>query len=374
MGLTSHKVLALATALAAGLFVVTVLFWPRLARRNWRAVTGRVGLLLATQLALFTMVGLLANNSFLFYGSWADLVGREQTPGVVVDHAAGTASAGSRSVQLLGKQELDVTGPRGPRARGQIQKVLIEGRTSRIASPAYIYLPPEYFQPRYAKRTFPATVVLTGYPGVAMNLIKGLAYPQTALKLARAGKTQPMVLVMMRPTVAPPRDTECVDVPGGPQSETYFAEDVPQAVHASYRVGNTARNWGFVGDSTGGYCALKIAMHHPNVYGAGAGLSAYYKAAEDVTTGDLFHGDEQARRRANLLWSLEHLPAPDVSLMVTTSTQGEANYRGTMKFVAKVKPPTRVSSMVLDSGGHNFNTWRREIPAMLEWLSGRLAG
>ncbi|GAA1375294.1 alpha/beta hydrolase [Streptomyces beijiangensis] len=374
MGLTSHKVLALAVVLATVLFVVTILFWPRLARRTWRAVVGRIGLLLATQLAIFTMVGLLANNSFLFYGSWADLVGREQTPGVVVDHAAGTARSGSRSVQVLGKQELDVKGGRGPRVSGQIQKVLIDGQASRIASPAYIYLPPEYFQAKYAKRTFPATVVLTGYPGVAMNLIKGLAYPQTALKLARAGRMQPMVLVMMRPTVAPPRDTECVDVPGGPQAETFFAKDVPRAVHTSYRVGSTARSWGFVGDSTGGYCALKIAMHHPNVYGAGAGLSAYYKAAEDVTTGDLFHGDAKARHRADLLRSLGQLPAPDVSLMVTTSRQGEGNYKNTMKFLAKAKPPTRVSSMVLENGGHNFNTWRREIPATLEWLSGRLTG
>ncbi|MEV0089948.1 alpha/beta hydrolase-fold protein [Streptomyces sp. NPDC050738] len=374
MGLTSHKVLALAIALAVVLFVVTVVFWGRLARSNWRAVVGRIGLLLATQLAVFTMVGLLANNSFLFYASWADLFGQEQTPGVVVDHAAGTARSGSRSVQVLRKQELDGTGARGRRAGGQIQEVLIGGKASGIASPAYVYLPPEYFEHAYAKRTFPAVVVLTGYPGVARNLMKGLAYPQTALKLARAGRTQPMVLVMMRPTVAPPRDTECVDVPGGPQAETFFAKDVPQAVQASYRVGKTARSWGFVGDSTGGYCALKIAMHHPNVYGAGAGLSAYYKAAEDITTGDLFHGDAKARQRADLLWSLEHLPPPDTSLMVTTSRQGEGNYKSTMKFLANAKPPTRVSSIVLESGGHNFNTWRREIPPSLEWLSGRLTG
>jgi S-formylglutathione hydrolase FrmB len=35
---------------------------------------------------------------------------------------------------------------------------------------------------------------------------------------------------------------------------------------------------------------------------------------------------------------------------------------------------TRISSIILESGGHNFNTWRREIPATLEWVSGRLGG
>ena len=45
-----------------------------------------------------------------------------------------------------------------------------------------------------------------------------------------------------------------------------------------------------------------------------------------------------------------------------------------MKFIERVKDTgrTRISSIILESGGHNFNTWRREIPAALEWISGRL--
>ena len=91
---------------------------------------------------------------------------------------------------------------------------------------------------------------------------------------------QPMILVMMRPTVAPPRDTECVDVPGGPQTETFFAKDLPQAVSDALPGRDSGPgNWGIIGNSTGGYCALKIGLHHPDrFYGAAAGLSAYYKA------------------------------------------------------------------------------------------------
>jgi S-formylglutathione hydrolase FrmB len=43
-----------------------------------------------------------------------------------------------------------------------------------------------------------------------------------------------------------------------------------------------------------------------------------------------------------------------------------------MRFIREVKPPTGISSIVLDSGGHNFNTWRREIPATLAWVSARI--
>ncbi|CAM5447283.1 alpha/beta hydrolase-fold protein [Streptomyces fimicarius] len=370
MGLTSTAVLAVVAVLAVALFAATVRFWPRLARPGAAAVSGRIGLLLATQLTLFAAVGLAANNAFLFYGSWADLFGRQQELGVVSDHAGN--GPGPRHMTRIDSQHPDVPGGRVPAVGGRIDKVVVSGRTSGIESPAYVYLPPEYFQAAYAGRKFPAVVVLTGYPGTAENLLKGLRYPQTAHERVKAGKAQPMILVMLRPTVAPPRDTECVDVPKGPQTETFFAKDLPEAIAGSYRVGKKARNWGIIGNSTGGYCALKIGLHHPDRYAASAGLSAYYKAAEDPTTGDLFHGQGELRDRADLMWTLENRPPSGGSFLVTTSREGEDNLGDTMTFIEKVKAPAKVSSIVLDSGGHNFTTWRREIPPALEWLSARL--
>ncbi|MEW2285310.1 alpha/beta hydrolase-fold protein [Streptomyces sp. NPDC047841] len=372
MGLTSNKVLVLASLIAVVLFVGTVWLWPRLARSNWRSVSGRVGLLLFTQVALFACVGLAANQAFGFYASWADLFGQETDQGVVVDHSANGSTGGP--LQVVSTSDVPGVSAARPEIGGQIQKVDIVGRATHIVTPAYVYLPPEYFQPQYRARTFPVAVVLTGYPGTARALVEKLDYPSTAQRMAKDGQVQPMIMVMLRPTVAPPRDTECVDVPGGPQAETFFAKDLPEAVLGHYRAGKRPGSWGLVGDSTGGYCALKLAMHHPNVYAAAAGLSPYYKAPIDPTTGDLFHGDEKLRNRADLFWLLKHEDAPDTSLLVTSSKVGEHNYNATMKFIQRVQATdlTRISSIILGSGGHNFNTWRREIPPTLQWLSGRL--
>ncbi|MFF7050437.1 alpha/beta hydrolase [Streptomyces griseorubiginosus] len=373
MGLTSNNTLVVAVLAAMVLFAGTVWLWPRLARRGWRSVSGRVGLLMAVQLSLFASVGLLVNHSFGFYASWADLFGRETDQGVVVDHTSGDRSGAPLRVTEIGS----VPGRVGfrPSSVGQVQQVDIVGRSTHIASPAYVYLPPEYFQERYRGRNFPAAVVLTGYPGTARALVDKLHYPRTAQELVKGGRMRPMILVMLRPTVAPPRDTECVDIPGGPQTESFFAEDLPRAVAEHYRVAKGPRSWGIIGDSTGGYCALKLAMHHPGVYAAGAGLSPYYKAPTDPTTGDLYGGVKALRDRANLWWCLKHLPAPATSLLVTSSKEGESNYKDTLKFIARVKAKgtTQISSIILESGGHNFNTWRREIPATLEWISGRLS-
>ncbi|WP_055491994.1 esterase family protein [Streptomyces sp. TP-A0356] len=371
MGLTSNKVLALAVVFAVLLFVCTVWYWPRFARRSWRAVGGRVGLLFATQVAIFASIGLAANQAFGFYASWADLFGQENGQALVVDGAGGSSSG---PLQVMDTQTVNVPGGGQPTIGGQIQKVGIFGQTTHISSSAFVYLPPEYFQPQYRARTFPVAVVLTGYPGTASALIKGLHYPQTAHELAKTGKMQPMILVMLRPTVAPPRDTECVDVPGGPQTETFFAKDLPDAVRSHYRVGPIPTGWGIIGDSTGGYCALKLAMHRPNAYFAGVGLSPYYKAPIDPTTGNLFQGNKGLQNRADLLWYAKHMPPPDTSLLVTSSKAGEKDYNATLKFIQQVqaKKKTRISSIILDSGGHNFNTWRREIPSALQWMSGRL--
>ncbi|MEZ7004650.1 alpha/beta hydrolase [Streptomyces sp. AD55] len=370
MGLTSDAVLASAAGCGLLLFAGTVWGWPRLAGPGPWPLAGRVALLLATQAVVFAAVGLAANRAFGFYAGWADLFGRETGQGVVVDHSAG----GPGALRVTGTQAVR-PGPGRPEDGGRIERVTLTGRTTGLASPAYVYLPPEYFQERHRTRAFPVAVVLTGYPGTAEALVDRLHYPRTALELAREGRTGPMVLVMLRPTVAPPRDTECVDVPGGPAAESFFAVDLPEAVRAHYRVSRTPGGWGVVGNSTGGYCALKLALHHPEVYSAGAGLSAYYDAPSDPTTGDLFHGDRKLRARADLWWCLDNLPPrPGSSLLVTSSKSGESGYKDTLAFVERVKEKktARISSIILESGGHNFHTWRREIPATLRWLGERL--
>jgi S-formylglutathione hydrolase FrmB len=177
---------------------------------------------------------------------------------------------------------------------------------------------------------------------------------------------------MLRPSVAPPRDTECTDVPNGPQAETYFAEDVPAALASVYRTAEYASGWSTMGDSTGGYCAVKLAMRHSDRYSAAVSLAGYYHALQDITTGDLYGHSRPYREANDLLWRLRHLPPPPVALLLTTSRVGEKNYPQTRRFLALARPPTRVASITLPFGGHHFSTWQRELPAALHWLGARL--
>ncbi|KJK59995.1 alpha/beta hydrolase [Saccharothrix sp. ST-888] len=380
MGLTSHKVLALAILAAVLVTAATVWLWPRLARTSWRSVLGRIGALLVTQLTVLCALALVANNYFSFYSSWDDLLGRGNQGPVTVQSGTGAGgdnrkTAGAVVVQVLGQEAVQGGGVvgRDPGRVGRIDSVRIPGPASGLSTDGYVYLPPQYFHPDRQHSRFPAAIVLTGFPGDARNLITRLNYPGAALNLMATGRMQPTVLVLMRPSPAMPADTECEDIPGGPQSETYFAKDVPRVVEGSYRVAADPHAWGVVGDSTGGYCALKLTMRDPGAFLTGVSLSGYYKAAEDATTGDLFKGSEQRRNEADLLWRLKNLPNPAVSVMVAGTAEGDGGYRQqTDAFVAAVRPPMTVATATLPSGGHNFRTWGRLLPPALEFLSQHL--
>lgn len=375
MQLTSTSLQIVTVFFALAFIALTVWLWPRAARRSWRAVLGRIGMMAVSQLLILASLLVAANAYFGFYSSWGDLLGTDHGKVTVVQHGGvQDAAAGAVApVVVTGTQRVDAPHGNDPARAGRIEEVQISGRRTGLRTPALVYLPPEYFQPRYRGAHFPAVVVLTGYPGTAQNLIDRLSYPTVALDAVRTGKMKPTILVMMRPTVAPPRDTEGVDVPGGPQSATYFAQDVPAAVSDHYRTGRAAANWGIIGDSTGGYIALKQAMTYPATWSAAVSLSGYYRAATDPTTGDLFRGDAGLRQRNDLMWRLRHLAAPPVNVLVTTSRHGEGNYDETRAFIDAVKPPMRVASITLPSGGHSFNTWSREIPVALPWLVSKLA-
>ncbi len=358
----------------AGLVTSVWWIWPRLSAPTWPAILGRAGVLLGNQVLTFFAIALAVNNYFGFYGSWGDLLGTDTGVAAPIVTDQGDAGQGVRpvgGVEVMGSSRVPMIPEKG-HSGGKIQQVVISGAASGLSAPAYVYLPPQYFEKKYSHTRFPAIVALTGYPGDARNLITRMNMPTVAAKAIDQHEMPPTILVLMRPTIVPPRDTECMDVPRGPQVETYFTKDLRESMASAFRVGTDAASWGILGGSTGGYCALKMSMRHPEAFSAAVSLSGYFKAPIDATTGDLFGGSQKLQDENDLMWRLANLPHPPISVLVTSSKKGESNYRTTLDFLAAVKAPMQASSLILPSGGHNFNTWNRELPQALPWLADQL--
>jgi enterochelin esterase-like enzyme len=387
MGLTSRTTVYAMVALAVLCVALLVWLWPRFAKPGFRAVLGRLAAVGVTQLTIVAAFACGVNSSYQFFGSWNELFGNVDTAPVGVTQAAdghgdgamnGISDVHGSLVQPAGNQQLShVSGlPTGPAAvNGRVESVKIIGRRTGVVDPAFVYLPPQYFQKAYHRMRFPVIVALSGYPGSIFNLAQHLRVSQTAGELQRKSQMQPTIMVMIRPTIAPPRDTECVNVPGGPQTETFLARDLPEALKSAYRVGHDASAWGVMGYSSGGSCALQLTMRDPHVYTTAAALSPDYRVKDDPTTGSLFGSGPDRTERMNghdLMWRLKHLPVPQVSVLVAESKHGERGYPQTQAFIRAVKAPMRVASILPEQGSHNFPTWVQEMPPALTWMNQQL--
>ncbi|HUK68894.1 MAG TPA: alpha/beta hydrolase-fold protein [Streptosporangiaceae bacterium] len=393
MAPTSGPFLALLSLVAVGTMAATVLLWPRVAGRKSSHAAARTGLLIATQLtAIVAVLGGL-NSYFSFIVSWSDLVGTHASatsaggqgtghppvpPPIVVTHTQLAAGASAAPQPRAGHtpaatRSTPAAATATAAAKGEILTVQITGeRTGITAARSYVYLPPQYFQRAYAHQLFPAVLVLSGYPSDPRSEITRLNLPGVAGAAIAAGRLRPTVFIIMFSSVDMPRDTECTDIPGGPQAATFFAADVPLAVERSFRVATSADGWAVMGDSTGGYCAVKLAMMHSDRFAAAVSLSGYYSALQDFTTGSLYGHSAAYRAENDLFWRLGHRPPPPVSVLLTTSRVGEDDYQQTIKFLRVIRPPMHGYGLILPSGGHNFRTWKRELGPALGWLSQRL--
>ncbi|MER7848745.1 alpha/beta hydrolase-fold protein [Kitasatospora sp. NPDC096077] len=383
MELTSDVLVNSLLALGAAALVITLWLWPRLARQRPLPVLGRIGLMTVVQVSILAVLALSVNNSFGFYTSWDDLLnpgGAKLALTSNENHKGGTPVS-DKLVQPTDEGGLEGVAnlPKGaPEEVGKVESVRVNGKETGFSDQMFVYLPPEYFDPKFALVRFPVVLTLAGFPGTTLNLLKELPTVQTAAELQRSGKMPPTVLVLARPSVVPSRDTECVDVPGGPRTETWFTKDVPEALQSAYRLGRSAASWGVFGYSTGGSCAMRLSMRNPNVYGSATGLHGDFSVRQDqYTGGDLFSGDKTLTQQHDLGWRLQNLPAPSLNMLVV-STRTETDYQQTVQFVdqatqvAAANPQFKVDSLYLDDGGHNFDSWTRELPASLEWMGAHL--
>ncbi|MGF1427838.1 alpha/beta hydrolase [Kitasatospora sp. LaBMicrA B282] len=384
MELTSSALVYVVALAAALTLLATLWLWPRLARQRPLPVLGRLGLLTVTQTAVLTVCALSVNNTFGFYTSWQDLLSPDTSRlALAPAQSGGKGGPPSGDTLVSPTDEGGLSGitdlPQGkPEEVGRVDSIRVNGKATGLSDQMFIYLPPEYFNPKYHRERFPVLLTLAGFPGPAAAWLTDLHAVQALWDLQRTGRMPPTVVVLARPTVAAPRNTECVNVPGGPQTETWFAKDVPAALRSAYRVSRSGTSWGVLGYSTGGSCALRLALRDPESYAAAAALHGEYQVTPDWSTGDLFGGNQQLAQGYDLGWRLHNEPVPKTSLLVV-STRTEDDYAATQQFLATAAPVSEahpeltVDSLFLPDGGHTFDTWQRELPAALEWMGDHLA-
>jgi len=124
-----------------------------------------------------------------------------------------------------------------------------------------VYLPPSYNMP---DRRFPVVYYLPGYGDSG---IFGFGLPGSMDSLIEEGKVNEMIVVVANGT-SRMGGSFYANSPVTGNWEDFIAEDVVGYVDSHFRTMAQPESRGLTGHSMGGFGALNIAMHRPDVFGA----------------------------------------------------------------------------------------------------------
>jgi S-formylglutathione hydrolase FrmB len=363
-GLLSPLTIVLALMLTVLAPVTCLLLWNRLGSHRGARLAGRAALVVSCQLLAVLSAGLMLNRHYGFYTSWNELLGRSSLPAV-------SPAAAPGSLDRIYARQLRNAARSG---HGLIVPWVIPGVASGLpARRALVYLPALYGDPAAVSVRFPVLELLHGFPGRPESWTGPLDLQRILDAQITSRQSVPFIAVMPTQNLAYPRDTQCVDVAQGPRVDTYLTQDVRRALLGAVRVTPDRHGWALMGFSTGGYCAVNLALRHPDLYAAAVSLSGYTYPAHDRSTGELFGGSLALQKANTPVWVAAHWRGfSDLSVLLMTSRQDPSSYRDTLELAAVARAPLRLRTVLLPAGGHNARLWKGLEPVAFDWLSRQL--
>ena len=237
---------------AAVLVGVTWLWWRRTRGRSWRRAVacGTLGVLL-------TVIGAAGMaNAYAGYvpnlTAAARLVGLPDPTMSGLPFPAGTGGSG-----------------------GAVSTVALADPAGGVpSSKIWIYTPSGYDAPGNTTR-YPVIYLLHGYRGGSADWFAagGIDTVMDALVSARA--MPPAIVVAPDMNGGGQRDTEGLNVVGGPQIANYLTKTVPAWVDSHLRTKPDPAHRVIGGMSAGGYAALNLGLLHQKTFGAIIALEPY---------------------------------------------------------------------------------------------------
>ncbi|WP_327070782.1 alpha/beta hydrolase [Kitasatospora sp. NBC_01302] len=284
--------------------------------------------------------------------------------------AGGAAPKDSRVVMPTGPAA-DLKKDRDTKA-GPIMVTTLAGRKSGVSGQVWVWLPPQYDDPKYAKFGFPVLTLFGGGRGDGYNTWADNQLPiqEIDAQLVQEQKAHPFIMIMpvQNLTGDEHRSLDCSDIPGQPKMGTWLSQDVPDFVRANFRTLKGRDSWGLMGAASGADCSAKLALQHPDIYEAAVPIDGYFTSVSTLWTG------HQAEQDANSPDKLISTSKADVKMLATASGGSAYEVKLVKGWVAKAAAPTEVDYYEQPGGEHRITDFEKLIPMSLEWLTKNLTG
>jgi enterochelin esterase-like enzyme len=366
VGLTSPALPYLLAILAVGTLLAIIVDWRSMAGRNLRSVVHRAVSLVGLQFFVLAFIFVVVNRSGEFYASWSDLFGLVKASGSVVAATNGGVS-GAQPLVVASRMPVGVPGSKA--SGGVLEAVTFNGPISGLSVAGQVFLPTGY-QPGSRARHYPVLVEISDNLASTSSPYAAVRFAETAARQIALGQVKPAIIVMVPASVAA-GDQGCLDIPAqratanipaakAVMAATFFTQDLPAILQSQYGASRDSANWGLLGDGTGGYCAVQLAMTHSWVFSAAVAPDGTYAHPP----GPGVNADSPALRlQNNLQWLLHNQPMQAVSVLFTSPGSSAA---GAQQFAAGASRPMHVSTLKIGGGG-----W--PLAPVLDWIGAAIA-
>ncbi len=257
-------------------------------------------------------------------------------------------------------------------AAGQIMMTTLTGPKSGVSGKVWVWLPPQYNDPKYARTGFPVLTLFAGGQSAGYNTWTDNQLPiqEADAQLSKDGKAHPFIMIMPVQNLDSneAKALECSDIPGQPRIGTWMAEDIPDFVRANFRTVKGRDGWGLMGASTGAFCSAKLALQHPGTFKAAVPIDGYFNPDSPLWKG------HDADRLANSPDVLVAQGKADVRMLATAGGANGYEMKLVKEWVAKAAAPLKVDYYEQPGGKHLTTDFKKMIPDTLQWLTQNLAG
>lgn len=151
-------------------------------------------------------------------------------------------------------------------AKGKVVPVTINGTSKFKHRGELVYLPPAYFASN-PPPALPTVMMIGGQFNTAADWIRSANAVSTIDEFAARNGGNAPVFIFADSGGAFNNDTECVNGVRGNAAD-HLTEDVVPYLVKNFRVSDDPANWGVVGWSSGGTCAMNLTLKYPELFSA----------------------------------------------------------------------------------------------------------
>jgi enterochelin esterase-like enzyme len=228
-----------------------------------------------------------------------------------------------------------------------------------------VYLPPSYNTVVGKNKRYPTLYLLHGTPGKVIDWITGGKANESADTLIATHRIPELIMVMPDGNGRPGQTPEWGNSADQKQMmENYVALDLVKYIDQNYRTIPNPAYRGIGGLSEGGFGAMNIAIHHPDIFGTAISLGGYYQAEGSIW------GKNTAYKQANSpIYTIQVVQqAWKLHIFLGSATKDQPYYKDTQEFMAVLNKLHIPYHFDLEQGYHSWHVWQDQMYKAIAWI------